>query len=114
PDELADHDEVRFLHGRGLGEVLAAERRATRAALLDAGVPVIDVTLPVIDEASLGGLLMLLEAACALTGMVLGINPFDQPGVEAGKRMALGLLGQPGYDQDVARVHAREEKGKEA
>ncbi len=113
PDELGDYDEVRFLHGRDLGDVLAAERRATRAALLDAGVPVIDVTLPVIDEPTLGGLLMLLEAACALTGIALGINPFDQPGVEAGKRMALGLLGRPGYDQDVARVLAREEKSRQ-
>lgn len=108
PEELADREEVAFLHNRDLGELLQAERRGTRAALLDAGVPVIDVTLPHIDEETLGGLLLLLEAACAVTGTVLGINPFDQPGVEAGKRMALGLMGRPGYEQEAARVTARE------
>lgn len=108
PDELADCEEVAFLHGRDLAEVLQAERRATRAALLDAGVPVIDVTVPSIDEASFGGLLVLLQAACACAGIMMGINPFDQPGVEAGKRMALGLLGKSGYDEEVERVSWRE------
>jgi glucose-6-phosphate isomerase len=113
PDELADREEVAFLHGRDLAEILQAERRATRAALLDAGVPVIDVAIPTVDEASFGGLLVLLEAACACTGIMMGINPFDQPGVEAGKRMALGLLGKAGYDEDVQRVLSREALAEE-
>jgi len=108
PDELPEHEEVRYLHGRDLGELFAAERRGTRAALLDAGVPVIDVALPRIDEGTLGGFLLLCEAACACAGMLMGINPFDQPGVEAGKRMTMGLLGRAGYEQDAARVAARE------
>ncbi len=113
PPELDDRCEVTFLHGRDLGEVLDAERRATRAALLDAGVPVIDVTLPAVDEANFGGLLILLEAACACTGLMMGINPFDQPGVEAGKRMALGLLGRSGYDDAAQRVLNREARGSD-
>ncbi len=110
PDELSDRPEVGFLHGRDLAEVLAAERRATRAALLDAGTPVIDLRLERLDAATLGGLFVLLEAACACTGIVMGINPFDQPGVEVGKRMALGLLGKPGYEGERERLVAREAK----
>jgi glucose-6-phosphate isomerase len=108
PDELSDRPEVTFLHGRDLSELLDAERRATRAALLSAGVPVVDVRISQVDEASVGGMLMLFEAACALAGTVMGINPFDQPGVEAGKRMALGLLGRDGYEQDAENVLSRE------
>ncbi len=108
PDELADDPEVSYLTGRDLSELLAAERRATRAALLDAGVPVLDIELPVIDEALLGGLLLMLEAACATAGMLIGVNPFNQPGIEVGKRMTMGLLGRAGYEQDADRVRARE------
>lgn len=113
PDELVDHEGVSFLHGRDLGELLDAERRATRAALLNAGVPVIDVEIPMVDAESIGGLLMLFEAACACTGWAMGIDPFDQPGVEAGKRMAFGLLGRDGYDADAQQVLAREAVGRD-
>jgi glucose-6-phosphate isomerase len=111
PDELADHEELGYLSGRDLGELLTAERRGTRAALLDAGVPVLDVSLPMVDEQSLGGFLLLLEAACACTGILTGVNPFDQPGVEAGKRMTMGLLGRAGYADDAASLTARESSG---
>jgi len=110
PDELAAHEEVTYLHGRDLGELFAAERRGTRATLLDAGVPVLDIGLPMVDEERLGGLLLLLEAACACAGLLLGVNPFDQPGVEAAKRMTMGLLGRSGYEADAERVLARESR----
>lgn len=108
PDELPERPEAKFLHGRDLAELLQVERRATRAALLNAGVPVIDVSMPCVDEESLGALFVLFEAACACTGIVMGVNPFDQPGVEDGKHIARGLLGQPGYEEAAARVLARE------
>ena len=108
PDELTEREELQFLHGRDLSELLHAERRGTRASLLDAGVPVIDLSLPALDEARFGGLLVLLEAAAATAGTLMGIDPFDQPGIEAGKRMALGLLGRKGYDPEVERVLKRE------
>jgi len=108
PDEMGEHDEVVYLHGRGLAELFDAERRGTRAALLDAGVPVLDIALPMVDEQSFGGFLLLLEAACACAGLLMGVNPFDQPGVEAGKRMTMGLLGRAGYGDDAASVAARE------
>lgn len=112
PDELPDRPEVAFLHGRDLGELLEAERRGTRAALLSAGVPVIDVQVPLVDEKSFGELLMLFEAATALAGLVMNINPFDQPGVEAGKKMALGLMGREGFAQYAAGVQEREALAK--
>jgi glucose-6-phosphate isomerase len=111
PDELAEREEVAYLHGRDLRELFVAERRGTRAALLDAGVPVLDIGLPMVDEQALGGLLLLLEAACACAGILMGINPFDQPGVEAGKRMTMGLLGRTGYQDDASLVTARESLG---
>ncbi|MEC9466061.1 MAG: glucose-6-phosphate isomerase [Myxococcota bacterium] len=108
PDELAGVEEVSFLHGRDLSELLDAERRATRAALLDAGVPVLDIRLSELSPETVGGLLVLLEAACANAGLLLVINPFDQPGVETGKKMALGLLGREGFSEYAERVEARE------
>ncbi len=111
PDELPERDEVNFLHGRDLGELLWAERRATRVALLDAGVPVVELKLPKVTATHVGELLMLLQASCALTGWTMGIDPFDQPGVEAGKRMALGLLGRIGYESEAERVTMREDHG---
>ena len=108
PNELEDREEVSFLHGRDLGELLDAERRGTRAALLNAGVPVIDIELESLEPNVFGALLVLLEGACALMGTAMGINPFDQPGVEAGKRMALGLMGRDGFQEDASKVVARE------
>ncbi len=111
PDELDDREEVTYLHGKDLKDLLDAERRATRAALLDSGTPVVDLTLQRVDAEHLGGLLVLLEAACACAGLVMGIDPFDQPGVEAGKRMAFGLMGRRGYEKEAERVRARESLG---
>ncbi|MBN1962578.1 MAG: glucose-6-phosphate isomerase [Deltaproteobacteria bacterium] len=108
PDELAERDELNYLCGRDLGELFSAERRGTRAALLDAGVPVLDISIPMVDEQSFGGFLLLLEAASACAGLLIGVNPFDQPGVEAGKRMTMGLIGRAGYSEDIASVIARE------
>ena len=108
PDELSDHEEVSYLYGRDLAELFQAERRATRAALLDAAVPVIDISIPRLDEENLGGIFLLFEAACACSGFVMGVNPFDHPGIEIGKRMTMGLLKRAGYEEAAARVYTRE------
>ena len=68
-----------------------------------------DIKLPKSDAANVGGLIILMEAACACAGILSGINPFDQPGVEAGKKMALGLLGRDGFAEYAERVYLREE-----
>ena len=78
--------------------------RATGAALRRAGRPTIDLAVPRLDARSLGELLMLLELATAYAGGLYGVNAFDQPGVEAGKRYAQGLLGRPGFEAARAEL----------
>jgi glucose-6-phosphate isomerase len=89
-----------WLAGRTLGGLLKAERQGTLAALALAGRPVMQITLARLDAAAFGALIVTLQAAVAYAGDLLGIDPFDQPGVEAGKRFAGGLLGRPGYEAD--------------
>jgi glucose-6-phosphate isomerase len=91
-------NEVSYLSGHTLHELLLAEQRSTAAALASNGRPSMTFRLPQIDEFHMGELLMLFEVATALAGPLYGVNPFDQPGVEAGKRYTCGMLGRPGYE----------------
>jgi len=99
PDGYRAHPEIAYLDGHTMGELIEAERRATEAALRKAGRPTIAIRLPRLDARAMGELLMLLELATAYAGGLYGVNAFDQPGVEAGKRYAQGLLGRPGYEK---------------
>jgi glucose-6-phosphate isomerase len=99
PDAYRAHPEIAYLDGHTMGELIEAERRATEAALRKAGRPTIAIRLPRLDARCMGELLMLLELATAYAGGLYGVNAFDQPGVEAGKRYAQGLLGRPGYEK---------------
>lgn len=110
PDELGEHTGLRYLIGRDLSEIMDAERRSARSALLAAGVPVLDVSMSKLTAASLGGLFVLFEAACALMGVMLGINPLEQVKGITDKQMTLGLLGQAGYESQAAEVLLREGK----
>ncbi|MFO0581121.1 MAG: hypothetical protein U0229_02510 [Anaeromyxobacter sp.] len=98
PEIYAKHAEVAYLGGHTMGELIEAERRATDAAIRKAGRPTIGLSVPRLDARALGELLMLLELATAYAGGLYGVNAFDQPGVEAGKKYAQGLLGRPGYE----------------
>jgi glucose-6-phosphate isomerase len=82
-----------------MGALLDAERRSTEAALRRAGRPTALVELPRLDARAMGELLLLLELATAYAGGLYGVDAFDQPGVEAGKRYTQGLLGRPGYEK---------------
>jgi glucose-6-phosphate isomerase len=93
------HAELAYLDGHTMGELLEAERRATEAALRNAGRPTASIEIPRLDARSMGELLMLLELATAYAGGLYRVDAFDQPGVEAGKRYAQGLLGRPGYER---------------
>jgi glucose-6-phosphate isomerase len=86
-----------WLAGWTLSTVLEAERAGTAAALIQAGRPVIELTIDRVSEETIGGLIILFETWIALAGLMMGVDPFDQPGVEAGKRFAGGLLGRPEY-----------------
>jgi len=99
--------EIAYLDGHTLGELLDAERRATEAALRRAGRPTVSIELPRLDARALGELIMLLELAAAYAGGLYGVNAFDQPGVEAGKRYAQGLLGRPGFEAARDELLAR-------
>ena len=99
PEGYRRHAEIAYLDGHTMGELIEAERRSTEAALRRAGRPTASISLPRLDSGSVGELLMLLELATAYAGGLYGVNAFDQPGVEAGKRYTQGLLGRPGYEQ---------------
>jgi glucose-6-phosphate isomerase len=99
PEPYRRHAEIAYLDRHTMGELIEAERRATEAALRKAGRPTVSIELPRLDARAMGELLMLLELATAYAGGLYGVNAFDQPGVEAGKRYAQGLLGRPGYER---------------
>lgn len=98
PDAYKKHPEIAYLGGHTMGELIESERRATAAALRRAGRPVLEIEIPRLNAHALGELIMLFELATAFAGGLYGVNAFDQPGVEAGKRYAQGLLGRPGFE----------------
>jgi glucose-6-phosphate isomerase len=81
--------------------------QGTMLAHLDGGVPNLIVTIPNISPYSFGYLVYFFEKACGISGYLLGVNPFDQPGVEAYKKNMFALLGKPGYEKEKAELEAR-------
>jgi glucose-6-phosphate isomerase len=101
-----DVPDLAYLGGHTLGELLEIERRATASALAARGRPNMTLTLDAVDAAHVGGLIMLLEIATAYAGELYGVNAFDQPGVELGKRFTYGMMGRPGFDEARAEFDA--------
>ncbi len=97
PTDTGDNDGLNFLAGKTLSEVNCQAELGTLMAHVDGGVPNIRISIPSLDEYNLGELIYFYEFACALSGYTLGVNPFDQPGVEAYKRNMFALLGKPGF-----------------
>ena len=89
-------DGLNFLAGKRISEVNQMAILGTMLAHVDGGVPNIAVEIPQIDAHSIGALLYMFEKACGISGYALGVNPFDQPGVEAYKKNMFALLGKPG------------------
>ena len=79
----------------------------TVIAHVDGGVPNIHLTVPALTEQYLGQLIYFFEAACGISGYILGVNPFNQPGVEAYKRNMFALLEKPGYEAETAEIKKR-------
>lgn len=92
-------DDISFLAGKTFGELINAECTATQYALTVAGRPNIEICLSEVDEFSVGALLYFFEMAVSFTGEMLGINTFDQPGVEQGKLATFALMGKKGFEQ---------------
>ena len=76
-------------------------------AHVDGGVPNIRIEIPEISESVIGGLLYFFEKACGISGYMLGVNPFDQPGVEAYKKNMFALLGKPGYEEEAEKLRRK-------
>lgn len=100
-------DGLNFLAGKRIGEVNRMAILGTMLAHVDGGVPNIALELPRIDAHTIGSLLYMFEKACGISGYALGVNPFDQPGVEAYKKNMFALLGKPGYEEEGAALRKR-------
>lgn len=96
----------RYLEGKSFGDILDAETLATRATLVEKGVPVAHLNMPDTGACSAGKMIMLLEAATIFTGWLMGINPVDQPAVENGKKLARARLGAPGSEEAAGKLNA--------
>jgi glucose-6-phosphate isomerase len=102
PRVYEDIDELGYLGGRTMGELLDAERQATSAALASRGRMNMTIELPRVDAHSMGQLFMMLQIATVYAGGLYGIDPLDQPGVELGKQLTYAIMGRPGYDSPPA------------
>lgn len=94
-----DLDGLAYLEDKELSYISKKANEATEKAHFAGGVPTISLTMPELDERSLGALIYFFEMSCALSGFCLGVNPFNQPGVEAYKTKMFELLGKPGYEK---------------
>lgn len=104
PSDAANVDGLNFLAGKHVDQVNKMAELGTRLAHIDGGVPNIRITLPELDEYWLGQLIYMFEKACGISGYLLGVNPFDQPGVEAYKKNMFALLDKPGYEKESALI----------
>jgi glucose-6-phosphate isomerase len=96
PEDKENLDKLNYLAGRPLGEINRKAYEGTKAAHISGGIPVISLQIPSITPASIGELFIFFELSVAVTGRLLGVNPFNQPGVEEYKTRMFKLLGKPG------------------
>lgn len=97
-EDAENGDGLNFLAGKTMHEINNKAFEGTVLAHADGGTPSLVVRMPAMDEENLGYLIYFFEKACAISGYMLGVNPFDQPGVESYKRNMFALLGKPGYE----------------
>ena len=107
PDDPNNIDALNFLSGKGLSYVNEMAMKGTLAAHNDGGVPNIVIEAEDRSARTFGHLVYFFETACAVSGYMLGVNPFDQPGVEAYKNNMYALLGKPGYEEKRAELENR-------
>ena len=107
PTDEKNLDGLNFLAGKHVDEVNKMAELGTLLAHVDGGVPNLRIVMPKLDEYYIGQLLYFFEKGCGVSGYVLGVNPFDQPGVEDYKRNMFALLGKPGYEAETEAIKAR-------
>ncbi len=107
PADSDNLDGLNYIAGKRVDHVNKMAELGTRLAHIDGGVPNMLVSVDSLNEYSLGSLIYFFEMACGISGYLLGVNPFNQPGVEAYKRNMFALLAKPGYEEQTAAIRAR-------
>ena len=107
PKDNEDLDKLNFLAGKRVDEVNKMAELGTVLAHIDGNVPNIKVEMEELSEYCLGQLIYFFELACGISGYMLGVNPFDQPGVEAYKKNMFALLEKPGFEEETKKIKAR-------
>ena len=107
PHDEENLDGLNFLAGKRVDEVNKMAELGTRLAHVDGGVPNLHVVMPELNEYYLGQLIYFFEIACGISGNLLGVNPFNQPGVEAYKKNMFALLNKPGYEAESKAIQER-------
>ncbi|MBO5660563.1 MAG: glucose-6-phosphate isomerase [Bacteroidaceae bacterium] len=107
PSDEENLDGLNFLAGKRVDEVNKMAELGTQLAHVDGGVPNMRISIPRLNEYYLGQLIYFFEKACGISGLLLQVNPFNQPGVEAYKKNMFALLGKPGYEKETEAIKAR-------
>ena len=107
PSDEENLDGLNFLAGKRVDEVNKMAELGTQLAHVDGGVPNLRISVPALNEYYLGQLIYFFEKACGISGYLLGVNPFNQPGVEAYKKNMFALLNKPGYEKESEAIQAR-------
>ncbi len=107
PNDDEDLDGLNYIAGKNVDYVNKMAELGTRLAHVDGGVPNLLITLPAVNERYLGQLIYFFEKACGVSGYMLGVNPFDQPGVEAYKKNMFALLEKPGHEEATKAIHEK-------
>ena len=100
-------DGLNFLAGKRIDQVNKMAELGTMLAHVDGGVPNLKISIPALEEYYLGQLIYFFEKACGISGYLLGVNPFDQPGVEAYKKNMFALLEKPGYEKETQAIKSK-------
>jgi glucose-6-phosphate isomerase len=107
PEDAANLDGINYLAGKNVDEVNKMAELGTKIAHVEGGVPNMRIELSKLDEYVLGQLIYFFEKACGISGYILGVNPFNQPGVEAYKKNMFALLEKPGYEAETAAIKTK-------
>ena len=107
PSDKKNLDKLNYIAGMPIHEVNRQAELGTTLAHLDGGVPNLRITIPRVNEEMMGEMIYFFEMACALSGYILDVNPFDQPGVEAYKKNMFALLGKPGFEKETEEIKKR-------
>ncbi len=107
PTDNDNLDGLNYIAGKRVDQVNKMAELGTRIAHVDGNVPNLTITIPALEEQYLGQLIYFFEKACGISGYMLGVNPFNQPGVEAYKRNMFALLEKPGYEAETAAIKSR-------